>query len=71
MEDRDPGSYGNDSVALRGQDGCVLTLQLVTWAWDGNAFIFESSESLDAINACFGSGVLISENGAAADSLFG
>merc|ERR1711862_973260 len=55
----EPGSYGNDIVVLMGKDGCLLAIQPVTWAWDGNAFIFESSENLDTVNACFNSGTLI------------
>ena len=62
----EPGGHGNDPVALVGKDGCIIVVQLVTWAWKGNALIFESAESLDAINACFAIGTLITERGPAA-----
>eukprot|EP00547_Thalassionema_nitzschioides_P008755 CAMPEP_0194227362 /NCGR_PEP_ID=MMETSP0156-20130528/42821_1 /TAXON_ID=33649 /ORGANISM="Thalassionema nitzschioides, Strain L26-B" /LENGTH=994 /DNA_ID=CAMNT_0038959841 /DNA_START=157 /DNA_END=3137 /DNA_ORIENTATION=- len=55
-----PGGDGNDAVALQGEDGCVIIVQPITWAWDGDAFVFESDEDLNAINACFAPGVLIS-----------
>ena len=55
----DPGTYGNEEVALRGEDGCVIMIQPVTWAWGGNAFIFQSSEDLSTINGCFSPGTLI------------
>ena len=54
-----PGGHNNDPVALVGRDGCIIVVQPVTWAWAGNAFIFESVESLDSINACFGIGTEI------------
>jgi hypothetical protein len=37
----------------------VSLLSSVTWAWNGNAFIFESTEDLNAINAYFAPGTLI------------
>ena len=69
----EPGTYNNDLLALRGLNGCVIDVRPVTWAWEGNAFIFQSVESLDVINDCFAAGVLISESGygAAEDTLFG
>ncbi|KAL7547050.1 hypothetical protein ACHAWF_010369 [Thalassiosira exigua] len=57
-----PGGYGNDDVALRGKDGCLVVVQPVSWSWGGTAFIFESSESLDTINECFDTKILISES---------
>jgi len=48
------GGCDNDLVALIGSDDCIIIVQSVTWACDGNVFIFESTESLDAVNACFG-----------------
>jgi len=61
-----PGGHNNDPVALVGRDGCIIVVQPATWAWAGNAFIFESTESLDSINACFAIGTLITESGPAA-----
>lgn len=58
----EPGSYGNEEVGLRGSDECLLFIKPVTWAWEGNAFIFESDKDLDTINGCFSSGTLITEN---------
>lgn len=58
----EPGEYGVEHVGLRGSGGCLLIIQPVTWAWEGNAFIFQSSDSLDAINECFAPGSLITES---------
>ena len=69
----EPGTYDNAQVVLVGENGCTLSIRPVTWAWAGNAFIFQSTESLEAINDCFAVGVLISEdwNGATESTLFG
>jgi len=69
----EPGTYDNDLFALRGLNDCVVDIRPVTWAWEGNAFIFQSTESLDVINDCFAFGVLISEsvNGVTENTLFG
>ena len=68
----EPGTYNSDLLELRGLNGCLIAVRPVTWAWAGTAFIFQSSESLDAINDCFAVGVLISEDwnedGGATDS---
>ncbi len=58
----EPNTYDSDLFVLRGLNGCVVDIRPVTWAWEGNAFVFQSTESLDAINDCFASGVLISES---------
>merc|ERR1712127_525886 len=55
----EPGGYGNADVALQGKDGCIIIVQPVKWARNGKAFIFESTEDLDAINTCFAPGTLI------------
>merc|ERR1740121_1074361 len=65
-----PGGYGNTVVSLVGLGGCVVDVQPVTWAWEGNAFIFESSESLDTINACFVAGQVINPAGVDQTNLF-
>ena len=57
-----PGGHGNDDVALQGEDGCVIIVQPVTWAYRGNLFIFESTEELDTINACFAANTRIIEH---------
>jgi len=57
-----PGGHGNDDVALQGEDGCVIIVQPVTWAYRGNSFIFESTEDLDTINACFAASTRIIEH---------
>merc|ERR1712194_422329 len=58
----EPGGHGNDDVALQGEDECVIIVQPVTWAWNGDSFVFESAEALDTINACFTPGTLITYN---------
>merc|ERR1712226_1120236 len=58
----EPGTYGSDEVALISNEGCVLSIRPVTWAWNGNAFIFESDDDLDTINACFAPNTLLSKS---------
>jgi len=66
-----PGSHGNTVVPLVGFAGCVIDVRPVTWAWEGNGFIFESSASLDVINGCFVAGQVINPAGAdQSDNLF-
>ena len=58
----DPGGHDNDYVILSGAEGsCTVTVQPVTWAWRGIAFIFQSDSNLDEINACFAPNALLSE----------
>merc|ERR1712008_588282 len=56
-----PGGHGNPLTRLWGAGGCKLDIRPVTWAWAGNMFIFESSDGLDAINACFSPNTLITD----------
>jgi len=65
-----PGGHDNNEVPLVGFEGCVINVRPVTWAWDGNGFIFESSASLAAIKDCFVAGQLITVSGAAQSSVF-
>ncbi|KAL7545370.1 hypothetical protein ACHAWF_009704 [Thalassiosira exigua] len=62
VSNSEPGGYGNDETALRGKNGCLVVVQPVTWSWQGTAFVFQTSESLNTINECFGPGVLIAES---------
>jgi len=55
----DPGGHGNALTRVWGADNCSLDIRPTTWAWAGNMFIFESLDSLDVINACFGPNTLI------------
>jgi len=58
----DPGGHDNDFVVFSGaDDGCIITVQPVTWAWGGTSFIFQSDSNLDEINACFAPNALLSE----------
>jgi len=57
----EPGGYFNNEVTLSGEDGCVITVQPVTWSWKETAFIFQSDSSLGEINACFATNFLLTE----------
>ncbi|KAL7541977.1 LOW QUALITY PROTEIN: hypothetical protein ACHAXR_011398 [Thalassiosira sp. AJA248-18] len=61
VSSNEPGGHWNNEVVMNGKDGCDIVVRPVTWAWGGNAFIFQSTSSLDDINACFAMGELVTE----------
>lgn len=54
-------SIGSE-VRLWGSEDCMVDIRPVTWAWQGNAFVFQSDESLEVISSCFAPGALITES---------
>eukprot|EP00548_Thalassiothrix_antarctica_P009548 CAMPEP_0194158756 /NCGR_PEP_ID=MMETSP0152-20130528/77447_1 /TAXON_ID=1049557 /ORGANISM="Thalassiothrix antarctica, Strain L6-D1" /LENGTH=1354 /DNA_ID=CAMNT_0038868245 /DNA_START=102 /DNA_END=4166 /DNA_ORIENTATION=+ len=56
-----PGGYDNSPVLITGHKDCIIKIQPVHWAHNRIGFYFQSTESIESINACFLPGVLLEE----------